>query len=1057
MNVDERAVSHVLGYLLSFSIAFIVMTGSIIITTSIINDRLRAAAGIKAQGIANQIADVIIDAVRIEQSMPNAGYKKTIEIPRDLSGYPYYVEVTSNAVYVNTTDGMVSRSSTLYNIGKTGAVTHSDRIYSSQGSVMIYVNKSDFVYKLDLGVGDSREHSPVASRYYIVSNETTIKNFERDPPWTNTHYHYRMPIWIDNNSTKDLAYYPVRITLNPDNFDYGQANVTYLSTSRVLSDLRFVYLGGYLEVSKTPPLGGYNSTHVRTIQEAINNATDGDTIYVHSGVYHESIIIDKQLNIIGEGKDTTIIDGDYADWTVKVEASNVHIERLAIINGGPRFIEGGILLDGSSNQIINCSISDNKGTGVYLYTGSSNNIIEDCIIHNNSYYGIVLRNNADNNTILNCDVSALSNNGGGILFADSCNNTIRYCNIHNNTYYGIYMSHSYDNVIINCTIRDHPANRSLNISMSERNLICYNNFINNTGEYGVWINNTWNNSYVNPPSCGNYWDDYKGNDLFHGPGQNLSGSDGVGDTPYTISSGIQDMYPRMQPYDQHLASHETPYFMGAEIPYYIDYWNPSGESSIILDVSLESNTSKILYMYYGYDMPLTTNIHSYSIADAVEFFEDFTSPEEIVCRWNTTGMSHDLYSPDVVGSSCINLSGYDFIVLKGDDRKWECIWNPSEEDWSCLWRKDQVYYIPYTPVEGIPGQLRSEKSLYIVEAKIKPLSGYSSIILLGQHQGNYNDSYTTTIDLGSSTVGIRKQNEYQLFFPNNNLIPVNETSIPDLNNRWLRVKTYIYCNHTIDWRSDPPVELNTTVVKSYFYDFDTYTYLGCVSGLDNNSNDDIAEPPEMDSIPNEEPFKGGRIGLLAGLYLRNSETGSMSVDWIRVLNLTPVVQPTVRIGPIETLDCGWEQGYEHTASVDTSSTFLFQYGPLHRDFINISNNNCFYMDRLTPGIYTFTLTIGTPQGASSASNLNLGVLGTTDSSVAVDQMDTYKAYDILLPSTQQGEIKKVSFTVEIPRDDQYVRWALKLLFNNISPGEKKPVTSILLERGQRGVKIGYGG
>ena len=115
------------------------------------------------------------------------------------------------------------------------------------------------------------------------------------------------------------------------------------------------------------------------------------------------------------------------------------------------------------------------------------------------------------------------------------------------------------------------------------------------------------------------------------------------------------------------------------------------------------------------------------------------------------------------------------------------------------------------------------------------------------------------------------------------------------------------------------------------------------------------------------------------------------------------------------------------------------------------------MDRLTPGIYTLTLTIGTPQGASSASNLNLSILCTTAETFYGIPMHTYKTYDILLPSTQHGEIKKVSFTVEIPRDDQYVRWALKLLFNNIPHGEKKPVTSILLERGQRGVKIGYGG
>jgi len=38
-----------------------------------------------------------------------------------------------------------------------------------------------------------------------------------------------------------------------------------------------------------------------TIQEAIDVAENGDTIEVESGVYHESISIDKQLTIIGQG------------------------------------------------------------------------------------------------------------------------------------------------------------------------------------------------------------------------------------------------------------------------------------------------------------------------------------------------------------------------------------------------------------------------------------------------------------------------------------------------------------------------------------------------------------------------------------------------------------------------------------------------------------------------------------------------------------------------------------------------------------------------------------
>jgi parallel beta-helix repeat protein len=54
--------------------------------------------------------------------------------------------------------------------------------------------------------------------------------------------------------------------------------------------------------------------------------------------------------------------------------------------------------------------------------------------------------------------------------------------------------------------------------------------------------NTWDNGY---PSGGNYWSNYKGTDLYSGPYQNVTGSDGIGDTPYVIDANNTDDYPLM--------------------------------------------------------------------------------------------------------------------------------------------------------------------------------------------------------------------------------------------------------------------------------------------------------------------------------------------------------------------------------------------------------------------------------------------------------------------------------------------------------------------------------
>jgi parallel beta-helix repeat protein len=57
--------------------------------------------------------------------------------------------------------------------------------------------------------------------------------------------------------------------------------------------------------------------------------------------------------------------------------------------------------------------------------------------------------------------------------------------------------------------------------------------------------NVWDNGY---PSGGNYWSDYAGIDLYRGPYQNETGSDGIGDTPYLIDVDNQDNYPIIHPY-----------------------------------------------------------------------------------------------------------------------------------------------------------------------------------------------------------------------------------------------------------------------------------------------------------------------------------------------------------------------------------------------------------------------------------------------------------------------------------------------------------------------------
>ena len=107
---------------------------------------------------------------------------------------------------------------------------------------------------------------------------------------------------------------------------------------------------------------------------------------------------------------------------------------------------------------------------------------------------------------------------------------------------GLYYS-SYNNIYAN-----YIANNDVGISFhySSNNKIYHNNFIDNSQQTSSLSSiNIWDNGY---PSGGNYWSDYTGVDLYNGPYQNETGSDGIGDTPYIIDANNQDNYPLMEPW-----------------------------------------------------------------------------------------------------------------------------------------------------------------------------------------------------------------------------------------------------------------------------------------------------------------------------------------------------------------------------------------------------------------------------------------------------------------------------------------------------------------------------
>jgi len=268
--------------------------------------------------------------------------------------------------------------------------------------------------------------------------------------------------------------------------------------------------------------------------------------------------------------DAPIITYDNMTYTlignITSSADGIVVERdNVIINGAGCILQGamngcGVDLSGRSNVTVMNMRIQNFEFGIFLYSTLQCAIYGNTLT-NNRYYGIGV-NSGLNNTVfgnilfnnINFGISIwgfshdvhiqenkiTSSDIAGISVSDSYNITIFKNEISENVD-GILIYNSTNNEVSGNNI---TQNRHAGIEFfleSINNVIFHNNFVNNAFQALTNNNiNYWDDGY---PSGGNYWSDYTSIDLYNGPHQNETGSDGIGDTPYIIDEYNQDRYP----------------------------------------------------------------------------------------------------------------------------------------------------------------------------------------------------------------------------------------------------------------------------------------------------------------------------------------------------------------------------------------------------------------------------------------------------------------------------------------------------------------------------------
>ena len=236
-----------------------------------------------------------------------------------------------------------------------------------------------------------------------------------------------------------------------------------------------------------------------TIQAAINDSNDGDTILVADGIYtgegnRDIDYLSKAITLRSEnGPESCIIDceGTYSDnhrgfYFHSGEGSNSVLDGFTITNG---YIEtmcwggAGLHIDNSSPTIRNCIITGNVAEldpyslcfcyGGGIYFNGTTLIMTNCIISDNSVGGWGLGGGiccmSGSTTIRNCIISnntATTSALGGGIYCDASSLTVANCTIAENTASsdggGIYFE-QYENpldiMIINSIIWDNSPNQ----------------------------------------------------------------------------------------------------------------------------------------------------------------------------------------------------------------------------------------------------------------------------------------------------------------------------------------------------------------------------------------------------------------------------------------------------------------------------------------------------------------------------------------------------------------------------------------------------------------------
>ncbi len=274
-------------------------------------------------------------------------------------------------------------------------------------------------------------------------------------------------------------------------------------------------------------VGGNGTGNYSKIQDAIDNASDGDTVFVYSGMYDldERIKINKSIRLIGEDKYNTIIN----DSGISIVVSEVFISGFTIQNGSGISIESYSLEVANNNTITGNIFKSNEysmGIGgveiLYsVYNTVSNNSFFNCGLMMISFVNLdivaVYPNFVYNNTVNGKPLAYFENTSdeviddAGQVILIGCNNiTVKGLEL-SKTIIGVQLLDSFNCFILDNVFSSNSFLGGIFLGNSNNNTISGNTILDN--ELGAWLvssryntiseNSFENNIFFINSSCNN--------------------------------------------------------------------------------------------------------------------------------------------------------------------------------------------------------------------------------------------------------------------------------------------------------------------------------------------------------------------------------------------------------------------------------------------------------------------------------------------------------------------------------------------------------------------------